>query len=341
MYSEFTIDDMHESKTSVPVFLIFFNRPDTFRMVFDEVKKARPAQLFLACDGPRQGRMDDIMNTEKCKIIAADIDWKCEVHLNYSEENLGCGMRMTSGLNWMFEKVDRAIILEDDCVPSQDFFPFCEDLLERYKDDERICHICAMNHLGVYEDCPNDYFFGPACCWGWATWKRVWMNMDFEMNFLNDDYSMRCVESTYPYYSNARKTGVARRQALQSGKKLSAWTYQMGISTALQGQMSILPKVNLVTNVGLSSDSVHAVNNIKKLPKVTQSYFNMPIHPVSFPLKHPAFVVEDRIYHKLVNKKFQTTFLTKIESIIRRLWFAEAGERKNYFNKAITKLMRK
>ena len=175
---------MEHWKVDVPVYMNFFSRPDTFQYVFEAVREAKPSMVFLSCDGARENRKDDEENIKKCKEIAEQIDWECTVYKNYSKQNLGCGMRMYSGISWAFEHVDRLIILEDDCVPHPDFFKMCEELLEMYKDDNRIHMINAMNHLGVYEDTPNSYFFGPGCCWGWATWKRAWNNMDFALSFM-------------------------------------------------------------------------------------------------------------------------------------------------------------
>lgn len=322
----------------VPVYLNFFNRPDTFAKVFEAVRIARPSKLFLACDGPRANRTDDIENVSKCKKIASNIDWECEVHQNYSEENLKCGMRMNTGITWAFEYVDRLIILEDDCVPSQDFFLFCEELLEKYKDDERIYMINAMNHLGMYKDTPNSYFFGPGCCWGWATWKRAWDTMDFYMNFLKDEYSMKCVERKYPFYKDAIRVGKDRMAILNSGGKLTAWTYQSGMACALQSQMAIVPSVNLITNIGLTADSEHAVSNMRKLPKKTQAYFNAPIYKLNFPLKHPKYVVEDWVYYDKIQKKFRPTIFTKIEGYARRIFFAEKGDYKVILKKIKKKI---
>ena len=119
---------MNKSKIDVPVFLIFFNRPDSFSKVFEAVREARPSKLFLACDGAREGNETDTFNSNLCKSIAENVDWECEVYKNYSDVNLGCGMRMYSGIKWAFEYVDRLIILEDDCVPHNDFFTFCYEL---------------------------------------------------------------------------------------------------------------------------------------------------------------------------------------------------------------------
>lgn len=320
-------------KTTVPVYMNFFNRPEVLAEVFKAVKKAKPQKLFLACDGAREGNLKDIENTKKCKEIVSDIDWECEVYHNYSDINLGCGMRMYSGISWAFEYVDRLIILEDDCVPSQDFFPFCEELLERYKNDCRIHMISAMNHLGVYDKTPNSYFFGGGCCWGWATWKRCWEQFDYEMTFLNDEYSMQCVEKKFPYYSNARKIGNERKELLEQGKRLTAWTYQSGMAAALNDQFSIIPNVNLITNIGLTTESSHATNDIKKLSRKTQQYFNAPVYKMVFPLKHPKYMIEDRIYFEEVRKKYKTTLFSFIEGITRRLIYAEKDEIKQMINK--------
>lgn len=329
---------MNNTQTEVPVFMIFFNRPETLQKVFDSVRKAKPKQLFLACDGPRKGRKDDIEKIAACKKIVENIDWDCEVHHRYSEKNLGCGMNMYSGIKWAFETVDRLMILEDDCVPVADFFPFCEELLERYKYDQRISMISGMNHLEKYDRPNSDYFFGPGCCWGWATWKRVWDDMDYQMDFMNDSYAMDCVEHLYPYYRSAKKTGTERRAILESGGKLTAWTYQAGMSAALNNQMSILPSVNLITNIGLTANSVHATNSIRKVPKKIQAYFYMPTYHLSFPLRHPKYVIEDRMYYEDVRKKFNITKLTHLEGIFRQVVFAEKGDMKKLIEKVKKKI---
>ena len=325
-------------KIDIAVYLNFFNRPDTFKHVFEAIRKAKPSKLFLSCDGPRKGRKDDEKSIAECQKIAENIDWVCEVHKNYSKENLGCGMRMKSGIDWAFEYVDRLLVFEDDCVPSQDFFPFCEELLEKYKDDNRIYMINAMNHLIEYKDTPNSYFFGPACCWGWATWKRAWKQMDYNMEFIEDEYSMKCVERKYPFYKNAYREGKQKSAILKSGARLTAWTYQSGMASALQSQMAIVPSVNLITNIGLTADSTHAVGNIKKLSRKTRGYFNAPLIQMKFPLRHPEYVVEDWNYYDKVQKKFKETLLSRLEGYARRIIYAEKGDYKIIFNKFLKKL---
>ena len=129
---------MEKCVSNVPVLMVFFNRSEPLKQVFEAVRKAKPTKLFLAQDGAREGNKKDIQNVQECREVVRNIDWDCEVYTNFSEVNLGCGGRMSSAISWAFEYVDRLMILEDDCVPCQDFFPFCEELLERYKDDVRV-----------------------------------------------------------------------------------------------------------------------------------------------------------------------------------------------------------
>lgn len=328
---------MEKWKIDVPVFMLFFNRPDTLEKVFESVKKAKPSKLFLTCDGPREGRKDDIENVEKCKAIVENIDWECEVHKNYSDVNLGCGMRMYSGLKWAFEYVDRIIVVEDDCVLHQDFYKFSEELLEKYKDDERIFMISAMNHVGKYNKNGCDYFFGPVCCWGWATWRRAFKDYDFEMTFLNDEYSMKCVQKRYFYYNDAIKAGRKKMQEYKTKKKLSSWTYQNGMLCALNNQTSIIPSVNLVENIGLSGDAGHSMQDIRTVPKSLRCVYYAKTYPLEFPLKHPKYVVEDHEYPKLANKILGHGFFRSkariLESVIRRFIYAKKGERTKLIKK--------
>ena len=121
------------------VTLIFFNRPNTLEKVFEKVKQAKPPKLFLIQDGAREGNSEDLHRIKKCRSIVENIDWECEVYKNYSDTNLGCGVRPQSGITWVLSQVESTIILEDDCVPDMTFFPYCDEMLEKYKDDERIC----------------------------------------------------------------------------------------------------------------------------------------------------------------------------------------------------------
>ncbi len=165
-----------------PIVLIIFNRPETTKQVFAAVANAKPAQLFIIADGPRTDRPDDLGKCAAARKITERIDWNCEVYRNYSDVNLGCGHRPATGITWAFEKVEEAIILEDDCVPDPTFFRFCEELLEKYRYDERIMMIGGRNNLPSDKQhrCSYHYARIPNC-WGWATWRRAWQYHDMEL----------------------------------------------------------------------------------------------------------------------------------------------------------------
>lgn len=331
----------------VPVALIFFNRPDTLKSVFEAIRKRQPKQLFLIQDGARQGVAGEKEKVMECRKVVENIDWECNVVRDYSEENLGCGMRIYTGISNAFEAVDRLIIIEDDIVVSDDFFVFCRELLEKYKDDDRIQRISGMCHMGRYDDSPYSYgFTNISACWGWATWKRVWKEMDYNMSFLSDDYTMRCFRRNYRYKKDARewtKTGKQRKAILDNGGKLSAWTYQFEMGGKINNRLDITPCVNLISCIGLTADSVHASNKIKKIPKGLQQAFFGKTYPLELPIKHPKYIMEDVDMENKMRKVLGWTpwlkFTRKIEGIVRQIIFADKGDLPNLWNK-LMKCMR-
>ncbi len=155
-----------------PVALIIFNRPDTTERVFAEIAKARPPKLFIIADGPREDRPGEAERCASARAIVDRVDWNCEVQKNYSDVNLGCGARPATGISWVFDQVEEAIILEDDCIAHPTFFRFCDELLEKYRDDERIMHIAGNNFQFGNQRTSFSYFFSHHnICWGWASWR--------------------------------------------------------------------------------------------------------------------------------------------------------------------------
>ncbi len=333
-------------RVDVPVSIIFFNRPTPLEKCFEAVRNAAPTKLFLIQDGPRVGNGTDAENIQKCRDIVEKVDWECEVVKIYSNENLGCGKRIYTGLKEVFNHVDRTIILEDDIVASKDFFYFCKELLEKYKDDERIVDIAGMNHCKVNKRCPYSYFFSEVgSCWGWATWKRCWDKMEYTFDFINDKYAVDCFKNS-PYRTKKIRNDMVkecqtRKKILESGGKLSAWTYQFMMEGYFQSGLSIVPQKNLTSNIGLTPDSGHAVSSIRKIPKGLQRVFFMETYPLELPLSHPKYVIEDSVYAKKVIDILGIygirSFSRKIEGIIRRIIFAEKGEIKKMFKKVFKK----
>lgn len=330
---------MEKASTDVPVLINFFNRSEPLKKVFAAVRAARPKFLFLSQDGARKGNVSDEKNVNLCREVVSDIDWDCEVFYNYSEENLGCGLRMSSAISWAFEKVDRLMILEDDCVPSEDFFPFCEELLEKYKDDQRISMICAMNHIEKYNNYDQDsyVFCNSGSIWAWATWKREWDLYDFNMKFMEETNAIEKIRtSSYPSYykRDLIKQGKDRFSRLQKGERLTSWTFQYNMIRFLNHQLTIVPHVNLMSNVGLSGASTHAASDIKQIPKGLQSIFYMKTQKMNFPLQHPKYVYCDDQFDQIVWKKLgmprMIAIYRKIEGILRQLLY---GDRKKLIKK--------
>ena len=160
---------MKPYKIDVPVLLVFFCRDRLFSQVFEAVREARPSRLYLYQDGPRPGNQDDVEGCEKCRKIAENIDWECKVYKLYQDKNMGCDPSGYIAQKWMFSTEEIGIVLEDDSIPSQSFFPYCKELLERYKEDTRINMICGMNNYDVHDQCESSYFFSrKGSIWGWA-----------------------------------------------------------------------------------------------------------------------------------------------------------------------------
>ena len=312
---------------TAPVAMVFFNRPEQFQKIFEEVRKAQPTKLFLIQDGPRKNHPSDEVLIQSCRKIAENVDWECEVHRNYSDENLGCGTRVSSGLTWAFTYVDRLIIFEDDTLPSQSWFSFCEVILERYKSDERIGMITGVNHLGQYNKHKSSYFF--ATCGsiaGWATWKRVWDDYDYTLEDVDDDYLCAILEKSYYPRWRAKQFMTLmknlRKKAL-TGIKQNSWSGPWGFISWCNSRLIIVPSINMITNIGLTPGATNGGTSAAILPKKLQSIFNAKRYEIDFPLVHPKFVIEDRIY----NDKLQEVmyggrnplrrFLRRIESYIR------------------------
>lgn len=310
-------------KNDIPLALIFFARPDLLEVTFEAVRNAKPTKIFLIQDGARITSSSDLQNIIKCREIVDGIDWDCEVHKNYSDENLGCGMRIFTGLNWAFEHVDRLLVIEDDCVPAPSLFPFCAELLEKYKNDDRIGMISGMNNLGVYEDCPNDYFFSTSgSIWGWATWKRVWDKVEYDLDFLQDKYAANIVFQTD---SKLKPMGKILSNTLQSGKKLSSWSYQLGMNILLQNQLNIVPKHNMIHNIGMSEDGANSVSSLRFMPKGLRGLYYMKTYEYSFPLKHPKYVVNDLNFKKKLDRLMGdgypiVQFYRRVESLVYRMF---------------------
>lgn len=312
---------MKSFKTDIAVALIFFNRPDCLKEVFRTVSQARPSRLYLIQDGPRSNRPDDVKNIMLCREIVSNIDWDCEIFKDYSEVNLGCGQRIFTALTSVFNKEEYAAIIEDDIKIGESFLPFMKEMCERYKDDQRIQMVGGMNHLGVYEECPYSYFFsrGGSAIWGWATWKRCWQELQWQLDALSEPYVSLCLNNQTWYKNMGKKLaskGERLKHEIESGKIPSYWSFHFGIYGYLSNRINIVPKYNLISNIGLTGDSVHAVGSIKKIPKRLRPIFYSKIFELPAPIKHPPYITDDQFYMKKQEKIMHPALYIRVWELI-------------------------
>lgn len=289
---------MNKWELDINVLMIFFVRHDVLRETFEAVRKARPRRLFLWQDGPRVNRPDDNANIEICRSIVSNIDWECEVYTQYNKQNFGCDPSIFYAYKWAFSKVDECIFLEDDQVPNQSYFKYCKELLDKYRYDTRISHICGYNYTEVTKSCDADYLFAPFGSGAWATWKRVADEWDSTYSFLSDEKSIKYAEERYgKLASESFKTA---RRHMKTQKEY--WESIVGCNCLLNNHLVIIPKKNLVSNKGLTENAAHSNANIKFLPKVTRKLFYMKTYDIEFPIKHPKHVIINTDYLEDVKK---------------------------------------
>lgn len=298
-----------------PILLIVFNRPDTTAKVFEAIRKARPSKLFVAADGPREHKEGEAEKCNRAREIATAVDWDCEVKTLFREENLGCGIGPSSAITWFFENVEEGIILEDDCLPSPDFFAFCSELLERYRDDERIMNIGGCNFLpaGYHNDSLASYYFSRhGNTWGWATWRRAWKLYDYKIKNYGSARQQKLLE--HSYNSLAEKEYFIRlfERTYNENDKITWWDYQWEYLLRTNSGLTIVPNKNLVVNIGFGEHATHTTNADSKAAK-------MKPEPLHFPLKHPEHVVPDYTRDVAFFVTMKTTFRSRVKDKIKRL----------------------
>jgi hypothetical protein len=296
-----------------PIVLIIFNRPNTTKQVFEAIRQAKPSQLFVIADGARREHLGEAEKCSATRNIIKQIDWDCEVFTNYSDINLGCGKRVSTGIDWVFSQVEEAIILEDDCLPHPDFFNFCATLLEQYRNEDRIMHISGNMHLIDYNEryLKYSYYFSRyPLIWGWATWRRAWKHYDFQMKNLPELIENRWLEK---FLDNKREAYVWTKNFYGVYKTLYTWDYQWMLTCWVQGGFCINPSVNLVSNIGFDSEATHTQNS--------NSYWaNLPTKSILFPLKTQPFIIRDiQADCYLQNTQFDPNKLNRAKMKFRRL----------------------
>ena len=267
-----------------PVAYIVFNRPRHTHKTLAAIRSQKPSKLFIIAYGPRSDHPTDRERCREVREIVEQIDWPCEVHRNYAEENLGLKRRVSSGLDWVFEHVERAIVLEDDCLPHPDFFRFCESLLDHYETDERVWVITGNNHQGGCKRGDAAYYFSKYNhCWGWASWRRSWQHYRGDLPFwpewkLSQDWGHKTPDRIERHYWNKIFDKVHREE-------IDSWAYPWTGCVWYHGGLTATPNVNLVTNIGFGPDGTHTITS--------EDQDGIPSYPLG-PLSHPPKVKQDQ-----------------------------------------------
>ncbi len=286
---------MQDYQVKSAVAMLIFNRPEDTKRVFEQVRKVKPSKLFVIADGPRANREDDKIKCKKTREIFDNIDWKCEVYKNFSENNLGCAKRGATGFSWVFDNVDECIFLEDDCLPNISFFKFCDELLQKYKHDTRIMLISGTNQLEKWEKSKYSYHFSKfGGIWGWASWKRAWKYYDFDIKLWNEENVKNVLKHRLNFFQYISRKSIYD-DIYNKKAKFSSWAYQWGFARIIQSGLAISPSVNLITNIGAGIEAT----NTKKASPVS----NLKNHEMKFPLLHPPYVIVDDEYDKKMYNK--------------------------------------
>jgi hypothetical protein len=291
------------------VVLVIFNRPSTTQIVFERIRQARPRTLIIIADGPRRDRPDEVELCRQARAIAEGVDWPCEVLLDYAEENMGCRIRVASGLDWVFQNVGEAIILEDDCLPDPTFFRFCEQLLDFYRGEERILQISGSNFLFGRHNIVDSYYFSQyPLCWGWATWRRAWQYYDVDLQ------AWKANRERYLAKFADRREGAFWATGWDNicSGKLDTWDYQWMMAHFDRNGLSIIPKANLVANIGFGADATHTRSRLAAVRPASGS--------VRFPLQHPSNVVRNVRADELTARRlfYQRSVLGKATEVVKR-----------------------
>lgn len=286
----------------IPVLFVFFNRREETLKAIEAIKEYKPTKLYLASDGYRENKKGEEQTVIDLRNeIISLIDWDCEVKTLFRDKNLGCCKAVSSAIDWMFSQEEYGIIIEDDCIVQNSFWNYMEELLELYKDDQRIGAICGFNTLGAYKTEHSYVFSNFKSCWGWATWKRAWKNLDMDMQWLKS-CQKEDVINNYGYNGKDKRENIFKIHKLKN-HLVNSWAWRWYFSLAAHNQLCIFPSVNLVSNIGFGENSTHTKS---KAPSNS-----VACEELAFPLKHPQYIVPC--------KGFDADFHKDLYSIKRRI----------------------
>ena len=269
--------------------MLGYNRPDLFKKTLTRILQVNPKNLYISLDGPQLHKLNDVENCNKVRELVNSIDLpSCKLHLNFNKINLGCKDAPKSAIDWFFGEVESGIILEDDCYPSLSFFTFCEELLKKYFDEDRISHISGTNfQYGIWRGFGSYYFSQYTHIWGWATWRRAWKDFDI---------SMKHFETSSRFTENKNKLPYDLMKDVYKGSN-DIWDVQWFYTNYLHRRLTIIPNINLIQNIGFGDNATHTLGKIFSYIKYT------PNGDLLFPLRHQKKLQFNRCADLLISRK--------------------------------------
>lgn len=291
---------------STPLLFIVFNRPESTERVFAAIRRQRPARLYVAADGPREHKDGEAALVERTRALATRVDWPCELKTLFRADNLGCGNAVSTAISWFFDQEEAGIILEDDCLPHPDFFPFCEGMLRRHRDDERVLSVSGNHFLPHQLHLPQSYYFSKYVqIWGWATWRRAWRGHDLGLGQRDDAGWMSLLDQVHPIKAEADYWKHIYR-ALKAGL-IDTWDFQLMFDGWHRGGLHAAPARNLISNIGYGPDATHT--------NFDGTLAELPVEPLVLDETEVAVQAEPRIDNLIFYVRF-------LESM-HQTWWAE------------------
>jgi hypothetical protein len=302
--------------TKSPVLFLVFNRPETTQRVFEAIRAARPPRLYVAADGPRESRADEAQRCARVREIAVAVDWPCEVKTLFREQNLGCKRAVSSAIDWFFAQEAEGIILEDDCLPHPTFFPYCDELLERYRQVPSVMMISGDNFISsVWEPQEGYYFSRYTHIWGWASWRRAWKHYDVLLSdWGRGSASHPILRTLFPKSASSRKHWARIFNAVAAGA-IDTWDYQWNYACWKQGGLVCIPRRNLISNIGFGAGATHTTSPESKMA-------NLPFEALTFPLQHPSAIEPSSDADRWTSKhvfEIKSDFVRIVRGLARRL----------------------
>jgi hypothetical protein len=278
-------NSMSNYKVQSPVLFIIFKRPDTTQQVFDQIKAAQPARLYVAADGPREGHPADAALCAQTRDIIRQVNWPCTVQTLFHDQNLGSMRAPVAAINWFFGQEEEGIILEDDCVPHNSFFYFCDAMLEKYRYDTRMYIVTGTNSQDGQTWGPASYYFSQhSSIWGWASWRRVWQHYDVDLRAY---HAAEVKPQLRKIFSDPFLVDIwAGIFDDMKAHRVQAWDHQLQLITLFENGLCITPNVNLISNIGFGENATHT------LWKESHNA-NRPVSALTS-ITHPKYVIPEK-----------------------------------------------